>query len=239
MAAQDDPNGRRVLLGHCGDVQAELETGATPWDPHDPLAEASRRQGFTVRRSGEGDPCVRVQVVDVGLVDERMHGRVDRWRRAAFSMKTEVEGGDHFVFACRARVRPDERLQPVHTQHCKARLGKGAEVATRPFHEEQLGRRPCHRILDERLAGRIPTGIIGVLGVAAQTVGPFEQLLDRLRGRSPGWCHSPNRPTRPIPPRLARPWCARRNQTGRRRPGDRDRCPSPPSAQPAVGVRQC
>ena len=63
-----------------GDVDAELEAGSAPWDPHDAVAEALLGQRLPVRRGGEGDAGVGVEVVDVRRLDEGVHRRVDRRR---------------------------------------------------------------------------------------------------------------------------------------------------------------
>ena len=180
MAAQDDPDRLRVLGGHLGNVEAELETGAAPWHPQDPVAEASPGKGLAVDRGGKGDPCIRVQMVDVGRSDQSVHGRVDRGCRTAFAVKAKVEGGDHFVLVLGRRGRRRQRPQPVQPEHGQARFGQRAEVATRALHLKQLGRCPGNRVLGEGLARSVAPGIIGVLRVAPEPVRPLEQLQDRL-----------------------------------------------------------
>ena len=65
-----------------GDVEAQLEAGASPRHPHHRVAEDLRRQLFAVGGGGDGDTGVRVQVIDVRRVHQSVHGGVDRRRRS-------------------------------------------------------------------------------------------------------------------------------------------------------------
>ena len=105
-----------------GDVEAELEAGAAPRHPHDLVAEDLLGQLLAVGGGRDGDAGVGVQVVDVGGVDQAVHGGVDRRRRAALAVEAVVERGDHLVLAVHARVHVDEGAQPVEAQHGEARL---------------------------------------------------------------------------------------------------------------------
>ena len=83
VAAEDAADRLRVGPLDLGDVEAELEAGTAPGHPHDAVAEDLLRQGLAVGRRRDGDAGVGVQVVDVGGVDEAVHGRVDRGSRTA------------------------------------------------------------------------------------------------------------------------------------------------------------
>ena len=111
----------RVGLLDGGDVEAELEAGATPRDPHDLLAVDRLGELLAVGRGGDGDAGVGVEVVDVGARDEAVHGGVDRRRGAAAAVEAEVERRHHLVLAVLARVDVDQRAQPVEAQHGEAR----------------------------------------------------------------------------------------------------------------------
>ena len=121
MAAEDRADGLRVRPLDRGDVEAQLEPGAPPRDPGHAVAEAVARQRLAVGGGRERDPGVRVEVVDVGGVDQPVHRGVDRRRRAAPPVQAVVERGDHLVLALDARVDVDQRAQPVEPQHRQAR----------------------------------------------------------------------------------------------------------------------
>jgi hypothetical protein len=104
MAAEHHADRPGVTRGHFGDVEAELETGPAPGDPHDSLTEASLGQRFPVGRRRKSDTRVRVKVVDVVGVNKTVHGGVDRRRGTTLTVQAEVEGGDHLVFMLFARV---------------------------------------------------------------------------------------------------------------------------------------
>ena len=123
-----------------GDVEAELEAGPAPRDPGHPVAEAAAGQRLAVGGGRERDAGVRVEVVDVGGVDEPVHRGVDRRRRAAAAVQAVVERGDHLVLALDARVDVDERAQPVQAQDGEAGLGQRAEVAAGALDPQQLDR---------------------------------------------------------------------------------------------------
>ena len=97
--------------------------------PHHSVAEDLLGQCLAVGGGGESDAGIRVQVVDVGGVDQAVHRGVDRRRRASAAVQAVVEGGHHFVFAVHARVDVDQRAHPVQPQHGQAVFGEGAQVA--------------------------------------------------------------------------------------------------------------
>ena len=96
------------------------------------------RQLLAVDRRGDRDPGVGMQVVDVGAVDQAVHGGVDRRRGAAFAVGAEVERRDHLVLAVDARIDVDERAQAVEPQHGEPGLGQRAEVTARALDPHQL-----------------------------------------------------------------------------------------------------
>ena len=111
MAAEDHADGLGTGGVDRGDVETELETGTPPRHPRDAVAVDVLRQLLAVGRGGDRDAAVRVQVVDVRRGDEAVHRGVDRRRRAAATVATEVERGDHLVLARVARIDVDERAQ--------------------------------------------------------------------------------------------------------------------------------
>ena len=117
MAAEDDAHGVLVGVGDGGDVETELEPGAPPRHPHDAVAVDLLRQLLAVAGRCDGDAAVRMEVVDVGGVDEAVHRRVDRRCGAALAVEAEVEGGDHVVLSLLAWVDVDESAEPVEAQH--------------------------------------------------------------------------------------------------------------------------
>ncbi len=175
VAAEDHADRLRVRLLDRGDVEAELEAGAPPRDPGDPVAEALAGQRLTVRRGRERDAGVGVQVVDVRGLDQAVHRGVDGRGGAALAERAEVERGDHLVLALDPRVDVDEGAQRVEPEHREARRGERAQVAARALHPQQLGRLPGDRVGRRALGGGVAAGVVGVLRVAAQPVGPGEQ----------------------------------------------------------------
>ena len=98
-------------------IEAELEAGSSPRDPRDAIPETLPGQPLAVGGGRERDPGIRMEVVDVGGVDEAVHRRIDRRRRAPATMEAVVERGDHLVLALDARVDVDEGAQPVQPKH--------------------------------------------------------------------------------------------------------------------------
>ena len=141
MPAEDRADRLGMVAADRGDVEPELEPGPAPVDPGHAVAEAAPGQGLAVGGGREGDPGVRVEVVDVVGVDEPVHRRVDRRRGAAAAVEAVVERGDHLVLALDARVDVDERAQPVEPQDGEPGLGQRAEVAAGALDPQQLDRR--------------------------------------------------------------------------------------------------
>ncbi len=138
MATEDHADRFDVRALHRGDVEAELEAGAPPRHPHDPVAVDVLGQLLTVDRRGDGDAAVGVQMVDMCGGHERVHGGVDRRRCAAGPVATEIEQRDHLVLARLARIHVDERPQPVEAKNGEAGFGERAEIAAGSLHPQQL-----------------------------------------------------------------------------------------------------
>ena len=113
-------------------------------------------------------------------VDEAVHGRVDRRRRAALAVQRVVERGDHLVLALDARVDLDEVAQPVEAQHREALLGERAEVAARALHPEQLDGLARDRVGLGALRRRVAAGVVRVLRVGAEAVRPRDEVGSSL-----------------------------------------------------------
>ena len=178
VAAEDAADRLRVGALDLGDVEAELEAGTAPGHPDDAVAEDLLREGLAVGRRRDRDAGVGVEVVDVGGVDESVHGRVDRGGRAAGAEEAVVEGRDHLVLALHAGVDVDEGAHPVQAQHREAGLLQGAEVAAGALDPHQLGRLGRHRVDGLALGGGVAAGVVRGAGVRAEPVG----ALDELRG---------------------------------------------------------
>ena len=117
-------------------------------------------------------------MVDVSGVDEAVHGGVDRGRGAAASVQRVVECGDHFVFALDTWVDVDQRPEPIQTQDGQALLGQRTEVAAGSLDPHQVDVGAGDRV-DVGAFGRgVAAGIVGVLGVGTESVGPLDQRAD-------------------------------------------------------------
>ena len=173
VATEDAADRLRVLLLDLGDVQPELEAGTSPRHPDHGVAEDLAGQLLAVGGGGDRDAGVGVQVVDVGGVDQAVHGGVDRRRGAALAVQAVVEGGDHLVLALDARVDVDERAHPVEPQRGQPGLLQRAEVAAGALHPEQLDVLAGHRVGLGALGGGVSPGVVGVLRVRAEPVGPI------------------------------------------------------------------
>ncbi len=176
VAAEDAADGLRVLRLDGSDVEAELEAGPAPRHPHDLVAEDPLRQRLAVGGRRDRDPGVGVQVVDVRRVHEPVHGGVDRGSRTALAVQAVVEGRDHLVLALDARVDVHEGTHPVESQDRETALGEGAEVAAGSLDPEQLDVLTRHRVGLGALGGGVAAGVVGVLRVGAEPVGPGDEL---------------------------------------------------------------
>ena len=229
VAAEDAPDGRRVVALHRGDVETELEPRAPPGHPHDAVAEALLGQRLAVGGGGEGDAGVGVEVVDVVELDQAVHRRVDRRGGTAASVQAVVERLDHLVFALDARVHADERTKSVEAQHGEPGRREGAEVAARSLHPEHVDGTSGDRIVGGALGRRVAAGVVGVPRVAPEPVRPRDQLLDDVTHAS---AEPRTRAARGVSTRSAAvaavrrrrgvrgavaPWCGGTGQLARRR----------------------
>ena len=134
-----------------------------------------------------------MQVVDMGCIDEPVHGRVDGRRCAAAAVEAIVEGRDHLVLASDPRVHVDERAESIESKDREAGLSQCPEIASRPFDPEQLERGPGDRVNPDALRRGVPAGVVRVPRVGAEAMGAVEQRLARRRSVDahaphPAWC---------------------------------------------------
>ena len=167
-----------LLLLDLGDVQAELEPGPPPGHPHDAVAEDLLGERLAVGRGGQRDAGVGMQVIDVGGVDQAVHGGVDGRSGPAASVQAVVERRDHLVFALDAGIHVDKRLHPIQPQHGKPVLGQGAEVSAGSLDPQQLYRLTGDRIGFAALGGGVAAGVVGVLRIGPEPVGSCDQVGD-------------------------------------------------------------
>ena len=129
--------------------------------PTRPSRPRSAAPALAVGRARQRDHRVGVQVVDVRVVDQRVHRRVDRRRGTAGSVAAVGEQADHLVLVLDAAVHLVQRHQPVALEHRQAVGLECAEVAAGALDVEQL-----HLLA----GGRADLGHLG-RGVAAAVVG--------------------------------------------------------------------
>ena len=211
-----------------GDVEAELEAGPAPRHPDHLVAEALLGQRLAVGSGRERDAGVRVQVVDVGGLDEPVHRGVDRRGRSARAVQAVVERGDHLVLALDAGV--DVRRARA-AGRAAARRGPASVSVPRsppdPFTHSSSTGSAGDRVGLGPLGGGVAPGVVGVARIGAQPVGPGEQVV-RPSGHA--------RPIRPGCRRRGRPRSAPGSRCRRRQPSGRraGRCSS---RQPARSAR--
>jgi hypothetical protein len=123
-----------------------------------------------------------VQVVHVRGVDEAVHGGVDRRCGAALAVQAVVERGDHLVLAVDTGVDVDQCAHAVQAQHRQARLLQRAEVAARALDPQQLDGLAGDRVGLGALGRRVAAGVVGVLRVGAEAIGPGDEVGDGLVG---------------------------------------------------------
>lgn len=182
VPAEDGADGLGVTSLDVGDVEAQLEAWAPPRHPHHAIAEDLLGQRLTVGRGGQRDTRVGVQVVDVSGVDQAVHGGVDRRRRATAAVQAVVERRDHLVFALDPGVHVHQCAHAVQSQYREPVLGERSEITAGSLDPQQFDRLPGDRVGVGALGRGVAAGVVGVLRVRAQPVGPGDQLCDRLFG---------------------------------------------------------
>ncbi len=187
VAAEDDADRFGVGRVHGRDLEAELESRAPPRHPYDAITEALLGQSLAVGRRRQRDPGVRMEVIDVGGVDEAVHGRVDRRCCAAASVQAVVEGGDHLVFSIDAGIDVGQRADAIEPEHGETFLRQRTEVAAGALHPQQLDRSIGDGIDLLTLRRGVPAGVVRVAGIGAEPVRPRDQLLDNAHAPQPAW----------------------------------------------------
>ena len=121
--------------------------------------------GLAVRRGGEGDAAVGMEVVDVRRPDQRVHRGVDARRRSSAPVQAEVEGGHHLVLALDTGVDVHQRAEPVQPQHRQPAPAQRAEVAAGALDPQQLDRLGGDGVLRGPLRGGVAARVVGVAEV--------------------------------------------------------------------------
>jgi len=186
VTPEDAADGIRVLLLDRRDVEAELDAGPAPRHPDDLAAERLLGELLAVLGRREGDARVGVQVVDVVRVDEPVHERVDRRRRAAGTEGAVGERLDHLVLVVESAVDVLQRAHAVEPQHGEALLGERAEVAAGALDPQQLDVLARDRVGRAALRRRIAACVVGVGGIGPQPVAAGDEVGDGGHGSCPG-----------------------------------------------------
>ncbi len=150
MTAEDGAD-HALPGGEVAHTPAELPAGPLPRDPGDGAAPDLLDQRRSVDGTGEGDDRVGVEMVDVGVLDEAVHGRVDRRGGAAGPVAAVGEQPDHLVLVLDPSVDAVEGHQAVAFEDGETGRGEGAEVAARALDVEQLDRLAAGRVGDGHL----------------------------------------------------------------------------------------
>ena len=187
VPAEDDPDGLRVGRGDGRDIQAELEAGPPPRYPRHPVAEALGGQLLPVRRGGQRDPGVRMQMVHVRRVHQPVHRGVDRRRGSPLAKQAEVERRHHLVLPVHAGIHVRQRAQPVQPQHRQPGRPQRAQVTARALDPQQFGVFAGHRVDRGALGRGVAPGVVRVPRIGAQPVRPRDQLLDSAHAPHPAW----------------------------------------------------
>ena len=130
VTTQYHPNSVRVVLIDRCDVEAQLESGATPGDPGNPGAKDVSSQSFAVCRCRDGNGAVGMQMVDMRGLDQAVHRSVDGWRGPTPAVQAKVKRRHHLVLPSLSGIDGDQRSQPVEAQDGQPGFGQRAEIAT-------------------------------------------------------------------------------------------------------------
>ena len=182
VPAQDAADRLRVGFLDLGDVQSQLESRPPPRHPGHLVAEDLPGQLLPVRRRRDRDPRVRMQMIDMRRIHQPVHRRVDARRRPTLAMQAVVERRHHLVLPLHPGIHAHQRLQPIQPQRGEPLGLQRPEVAPGPLHPQQLDGLTRHRIGLSPLGGRVPPGIVRVLGVRPQAVRPSDQLSNSRVG---------------------------------------------------------
>ena len=159
----------------------QLPARPLPRHPRNRAAPDLVDQLLAVGGAGQGDDAVGVQVVDVRVVDQCVHGGVDRRRGTARPVAAVGEQADHLVLVLDAAVDLVQAHQPVALEHREAVGGEGAEVAAGALDVEQLHRFAAGRAGDGHLGRGVAAAVVRDGRVRAEPVAAVQQRADLVR----------------------------------------------------------
>ena len=161
VSAEHDAVAAGRILDNLAQHHAQLEARPLPRQPRQLVAELRvelLHLLLAVRRRGQSDAPIRVQVVDVRKGQKAVQRRIDRRRDGVAAERGERVHLHHFIFELDALVRLLEREQLVHVERREARALNRSQVSTRaldPEHLRRLARKRVHHVdLGAGVAGR-------------------------------------------------------------------------------------
>ena len=180
----DDP----LLAGQLPHRPAQLPARPLPRHPRHRAAPDLLDQLLAVGGAGQGDDAVGMQVVDVRVLDQRVHRGVDRRGGTAGPVAAVGEQPDHLVLVLDAAVDPVQAHQPVSLEHRETLGGEGAEVAAGALDVEQLHGLAAGRAGDGHLGRGVAAAVVRHGGVRPESVAAVQQCAD-LVGEQGGVRH--------------------------------------------------
>ena len=173
VTAEDRADDVRIG-GQLAHRPSQLPAGPLPRHPRHRPAPDLVDQLLAVGGAGQGDDAVGVQMVDVPMVDQSVHGGVDRRRGTARSVAAVGEQPDHLVLVLDAAVDPVEADQPVTLEDREAVGRERAEVAAGALDVEQLHRVAAGRAGHGHLGRGVAAAVVGHGGVRAEPVAAVQ-----------------------------------------------------------------
>ncbi len=185
MTFEDHAARRWMCVDEALQPDAKLEARPSPGDPADRLAEDLAGDCLTILARGDSDDRIRMDVVDMRTVDQRMNGRVDAGRAPIQAESTMGIEGDDLVLHRRSLVAPGDLAEAVHAQCGEAITPDGAEIPAGPLDQHDIDRSSRQRIGQAHLRGSVAAAEIRDALVRTEQIGPVNKEIRGRERRSP------------------------------------------------------
>ena len=116
-------------------------------------------------------------MVDVGGIDQCVHGGVDGGCGPTPSVKAVLHRPHHLVFVLGSFVHVSQRTETVQPEHGKATLGQRAQISPGALDPQELDVVSAGGVGLDPLGRGVPTCVVGVPAVCAQSVRAGQELI--------------------------------------------------------------
>jgi len=163
MPTQNNSVAARIRRNRALKHHSQFKSGPLPRQPNqfmpESLVELAHLLG-AIRRRGQRDSPVRMQMIDMRKRQKSMQRRVNRRRNRIVPKRTEGVHPNHLVFVLNAAIPRLKCMQFFQIQRCKSGSLNASDIATAAFYPKDSSEGTIKRVRFLNFRAGIPTSEI-------------------------------------------------------------------------------